>query len=198
MYCMDSNENNLTGNNTQNDTPLSFENRLNYLKDLLTGYRTQLQTLDQRLSYVLTGNGVILGVELLFLLSSKQCEVVLRIPLITSLSLLALSAIIAVVGNMSGHFLILLGRPIKVLQSNPLKIKQDSSAVILDTVNNSFESLKLMTEEGLFKRMFQEKNLYKRVIDIKLRLLAWTSWLLIVNFCVMLVIMFIKYYLFFC
>lgn len=194
---MDFNENNITNGKVKNDTPLNFENPLNYLRDILTGYRTQLQTLDSRLSYVLAGNGVTMGVELLFLLSPNQCESLLRIPLVASISLMAISAIIAVVGNLSGYFLILIGRPINTLISKPLKGKQDSGAIILDTADDSFESLKLMTEENLLKRMFQEKNLYKRVINIKLRLLAWASWLLIVNFCVILVITFIKYCLFF-
>lgn len=190
---MDSNENNITNGKVKNDIPLHFENHLNYLRDILTGYRTQLQTLDYRLSYVLAGNGVTMGVELVFLLSSNQCESILRIPLVASISLMAISAIIAVVGNLSGYFLILMGRPINTLINKPMKGKQDSSAVILDTEDDSFESLKLMTEEELLKRMFQEKNLCKRVINIKLRLLTWASWLFIVNFCVILAITFIKY-----
>lgn len=194
---MNFSENNITNSKVKNDTPLDFEKHLNYLRDILTGYRTQLQTLDYRLSYVLAGNGVTMGVELLFLLSLNQRDSHLHIPLVASISLMAISAIIAIVGNLSGHFLIFVGRPINTLISNPLKGKQDSREVALDTADDSFESLKLMTEDGLLKRMFQEKNLYKRVINIKLRLLAWASWLLIVNFCVILVITFIKYCLFF-
>jgi hypothetical protein len=176
-------ENNTAGKNTQNDTPLKFEERLNYLKDILASYHTQLQTLDHRLSYILGGNGVVLGVELYFVLSPNQCPKELYIPLLISLCLIAVSSIIAVIGNMSGYFLIRLGGKIK---------EQDLGAV--NRADDNLESLKFMTQEGLLKRMFQEKTLFKMVIKVKLRMLTLASWFLIANFLTILVLIFIKYY----
>ncbi|RJQ33069.1 hypothetical protein C4572_00080 [Candidatus Parcubacteria bacterium] len=183
--------NNNEQENIQNDVSLGFEYQLNYLRDILTSHRTQLQTLDHRLSYILGGNGVILGVELYFVLSPNQCGGML-IPLIISLSLIAISSIIAVIGNLSGYFLARLGKKSKPSSSKfPGHVQKPDAEIFTE---ESFDSFKLMTKEDLLKKKFQEKIFFKKVISAKLRLLTWASLILIANFLTILVLIFTRYY----
>ena len=175
-------ENNNTDKSAQK---LSFEERFDYLKDLLLKYRTQLQTLDHRIAYILGGNGVILGVELYFALSPVQCANAVYIPLLVSLSLIAVSSIIAVIGNLPGNFLIRLGEITKILP----KREKDFNTMRTDGT----ESLKTMDRETLLKRMFEEGVIFERVVKVKLCLLMWASCFLVANFLTILVLIFMRY-----
>ncbi len=129
------------------------------------------------------------------MLSPNQCANALYFPLLASLSLIAVSSIITVIGNLPGDFLVRMGRKIKILLNkvSERKIKEQDLGTVNRTDDN-LESLKLTTQEELLKRMFQEKTLFKELINVKLSLLMWASCLLVANFLTILVLIFMKYY----
>ena len=173
------NEESLKDNREKN-----YDAQLDFVKTVTQRFLAQLPALDNRIAYVLTGNGVVLGVELFVSFSDAINKAVFYIPLLFSFLLLALSSIFSLIANMPGDFLV----------SHFGSKEQKEKIKEIGRIKLDYEYVKTLSRSAVLQKILESNNMMESVLDIKLKYFRKASYLLIFNFAVLLIMLVMRYW----
>lgn len=158
--------------------------QIDYVKSVGQLLLTQLPALDSRIAYVLTGNGVVLGVELLIIFSGGISQPVFYALFLISFFLVLLSSTYSVIANMPGDFLM----SYYGTQEEKRKMRE------LGQMRLGESDVRNLSKSGIMARMIKTNEFLEIAVRIKLKRHKAASLLLILSFMVLLVLLMLKYW----